>query len=187
MPAPSLMLSHSGSGWGRFLGYPEALQMPRVPSSSHPAIAVGSWGSTVQAAMPAGCILPPHPSQVASRALLWDWGAGAAPWAAWSPDRTAGSVLSLYEGRWEPQHEWHCFCPTNPHPGRAPGLGIPGCIGSHRAWVLQNIGLDHSSAQEQTGGSSVFPENLAMVRQQICSCSSVHSDMPACSKSISSC
>lgn len=82
-----------------------SLQRPEVLSSSHPAMAVGSWGSTMQAAIASRT----HPS-ISSltdglSSIAVGLGCRSTPRAAWSPDPMAGSALSLYEGRWEPQHE----------------------------------------------------------------------------------
>lgn len=116
-------------------GFWAILRSFKVPSSSHPAMAVRSWGSTVQAAMPAGHIPPPHPSQVASRALLWDWG------AARSPDPTACSALSLYEDREEPQHEWLCFCPKIPILAGLPALASLGALAAAELGCSRTEGL----------------------------------------------
>lgn len=88
---------------------------------------------------------------------------GMDPTAAPAASALTGSSRSVYEGRWEPRHEWLCLCPPNSQPRGGPSLrtlGTPGCIISRRAGVLRNGGLDHGSAQEQTSSVSVFPREF---------------------------
>lgn len=129
-------------------------------------------------------------------------GAGAAPWVARNPDSMAerstdltaipaasvlaGSSLSVYEGRWEPQHEWLCLCPPNPQPCGGPSFGTLGTPGASSAAGLGCSKTTMALLRSRPAVFLVFPGNLAMLEAAVpgagtfssrpCSC------LPVCSQ-----